>query len=100
MRLGDVAVSIDGPYRTPARNRAVGGAARSRHIEADASDHYLQQVDRWIRQSPKLRSRADVVRIAEQTFVAVGNETSGTLHVDSRPGKVGSVRFVTWAAGR
>lgn len=95
-RIGDVSISIDGPYRTPARNRAVGGASQSRHMSADATDHYLAQVNRWIRQSPKLKNREDVVRLAKKTFVAVGNETSGTLHVDSRPGKIGSVIFTKW----
>jgi hypothetical protein len=93
-------MTIDGPYRTEARNRQVGGAPLSRHVHADASDHFVGQVDRWVRQSPKIDSRDDVIRIAERTFVTVGNETSGTLHVDSRPGRIGSVRFVTWGRAR
>jgi hypothetical protein len=99
-RLGDVTVTIDGPYRTAKRNREVGGASASRHVQADATDHYVAQVDRWVRQSPKVASRADVVQLAERTFVTVGNETSGTLHLDSRPGRIGSVRFVTWGRSR
>jgi hypothetical protein len=37
------------------------------------------------------------VKIAEQTFSngGVGNENSGTLHVDARAFKV---RFITWTA--
>ncbi len=91
-------MTVDGPYRTPAKNRAVGGASNSRHTYADAADFFAAQVDRWVRQSPTLRSKGDVVRIADRTFKGVGNETSGTLHVDERPGP--KVRFVTWVAGR
>jgi hypothetical protein len=97
-RIGDVPMDVDGPYRTAARNRAVGGAPLSRHVQADAADFFADQVDRWIKASKVLRSRADVIRIAEQTFKGVGNETSGTLHVDQRPGPI--ARFVTWTAAR
>lgn len=91
--LGDIPVIVDGPYRTPARNRAVGGASLSRHMSADAGDIYLAQVLRWVRQSPHLRTRTDAVRLAERLFDGVGNETSGTLHLDTR-GWI--ARFVTW----
>jgi uncharacterized protein YcbK (DUF882 family) len=37
-------MSIDGPYRTRARNTAVGGAANSRHIQADAADFFVGQI--------------------------------------------------------
>jgi hypothetical protein len=93
-RLGDVPMTVDGPYRTPAKNREVGGASDSRHMHADGADFFTAQVDRWIRQGTA-RHRADVVAIAERTFYngGVGNETSGTLHVDARGVKA---RFVTW----
>ena len=93
-----VAIVIDGPYRTPAHNRAVGGAQYSRHMQADATDHFRSQVDRWQRETGL--SKTQIIRIAERCFTAVGNETSGTLHVDSRPGAKGSVRFVTWIGAR
>lgn len=97
-RIGDVPLDVDGPFRTASKNREVGGASQSRHLFADAADFFVAQVDRWVRQSKTLRSRADVIRVAERTFKGVGNETSGTLHVDQRPGPV--VRFVSWVAGR
>jgi hypothetical protein len=92
--IGDVGIAIDGPFRTEAKNRQVHGAADSRHLHADASDHFVEQVDRWVRTSHLLDSRGDAVRIAERIFPGVGNETSGTLHLDSRPGPW--ARFVTW----
>jgi hypothetical protein len=92
--IGDLPVTVNGPYRTPAKNREVHGALLSRHIHADAADLYKEQVDGWVARAKHLRSRADVIRIAERIFTATGNETSGTLHVDSRPGP--KVFFVTW----
>lgn len=89
-----IAIRIDGPYRTPQHNRDIGGASLSRHMSADASDHFLDQVNGWIRATGLSRSR--IIAIARRYFTAVGNETSGTLHLDSRPGKAGSVNFVTW----
>lgn len=95
--LGDVPMSIDGPYRSPAYNRQIGGASDSRHTHADASDFFIEQIGRWIAQSKKLHSKGDVVRIANRIWAkgGVGNETSGTLHVDSRGYRA---RFVTWTA--
>ena len=91
-------IRIDGPYRTPSKNREVGGVALSRHMQADATDHFADQVDRMVDRSKRYHSRGDIVRVAERIFAGVGNETSGTLHVDSRPGPW--VRFVTWRPGR
>jgi hypothetical protein len=102
-RLGDVPIVVDGPYRTVARNRQVGGAEGSRHTHADGADFFVQQVERWIahgRQTGRgAKSRDDVLRIASRTFFngGVGNENSGTLHLDARGFKA---RFVTWIPGR
>jgi hypothetical protein len=101
-RLGDVPMSVDGPFRTAQRNREVGGAKDSRHVHADGADFFVAQVDRWTDHGRKTgrgaRSRDDVVRIAERTFFngGVGNETSGTLHLDARGFKA---RFVKWVPG-
>lgn len=93
--MGDVPMSVDGPYRTKSHNMAVGGASDSRHVHADGGDFFLAQVNGWIRKSRKLHSRSDVLSIASKTFYngGVGNESSGTLHLDSRGYKA---RFVTW----
>lgn len=97
--LGDIPISIDGPSRTVAHNRAIGGASDSRHTHGDASDHFVDQVNRWVAASPKLKTRLDAVALCEKVFAkgGVGNETSGTLHLDSRGWKA---RFVTWTAAR
>jgi hypothetical protein len=102
-RLGDVPMTVDGPYRTEKRNREVGGAADSRHTHADGADFFVQQVERWIEHGRRTgrgaKSRDDVLRIANRTFFngGVGNEGSGTLHLDARGVKA---RFVSWVAGR
>jgi hypothetical protein len=92
--IGDQAVEVDGPFRTNAKNHEVHGAGDSRHLHADAADLFATQVDRWVAHAKHLRSRVDVVRIAERIFTGVGNESSGTLHVDARPGA--RVFFVSW----
>jgi predicted transposase YbfD/YdcC len=96
--LGDVAMTVDGPYRTAAHNRAIGGALDSRHVHADGADFFAEQVDRWVRDG-KARNRADVLNIAGRVFSngGVGNETSGTLHLDARGARA---RFVTWQGAR
>lgn len=97
-QLGDVPMSIDSGYRTPAHNREVGGASDSRHTHADAADFFVAQVDRWVAQGTA-PSRAAVLAIANRIFATggLGNETSGTLHVDARGFKA---RFVTWVAAK
>jgi peptidase M15-like protein len=99
-RLGDLPMVVDGPYRTKARNIAVGGASDSRHVHADAADFFVAQVDGWVahgRANGGPKSRGDVLRLASRTFYngGLGNENSGTLHVDARGCKA---RFVTWVA--
>jgi zinc D-Ala-D-Ala carboxypeptidase len=91
--LGDVPMNVDGPYRTIAHNRQVGGAPDSRHTHADGADFFAGQVDGW----PGGRSRA--LAVANRVFGdgGLGNENSGTLHVDARGYKA---RFVTWVAAR
>jgi hypothetical protein len=103
-RLGDVAMTVDGPYRTCAKNTQVGGASDSRHVHADAADFFKSQVDRWAEHIRKRsetlgQARTRVVAIASRTFYngGVGNENSGTLHVDARGVRA---RFVTWIGSR
>jgi len=91
-------IKIDSGYRTPEHNKAVGGAADSRHTHADAADFFSAQVDSWIAQGTA-KDRAAVLAIANRIFSSggVGNETSGTLHVDARGWKA---RFITWVAAK
>lgn len=103
-RLGDVPMTVDGPYRTRAKNALVGGAIDSRHVHADAADFFKGQVDRWAERIRKRgeslgQARARVVEIAGRVFHdgGVGNENSGTLHLDARGVRA---RFVTWGGSR
>lgn len=94
-----IAISIDGPYRTPERNRQVGGASQSRHMSADGTDHYKTQVDRWRREGHL--SLNEIIALAKHYFGGIGNENTGTLHLDSRPHKKGVIAmFVTWTKTR
>ena len=97
--LGGQPMRVDGPYRTVAHNREVGGASDSRHVHADAADFFVEQVDHWVRKSKRLRHRNDVLDIADKVFRdgGLGNETFGTLHVDARGYRA---RFVTWTPTR
>jgi hypothetical protein len=101
--LGDIPIIVDGPYRTEQRNRQVGGAQGSRHVHADAADFFAAQVDSWVAKGRAAgrgaRSRDDVLAMSERIFRSggVGNETSGTLHLDARGWRA---RFVTWMPSR
>jgi hypothetical protein len=96
--VGDIPLNIESGYRTKEWNVHVGGAQNSRHTFADAVDFVAGEVDRWVAHG-KVKSRADVLAIADRIFSSggVGNETSGTLHLDARGFKA---RFVTWIAAR
>lgn len=103
-RLGDQAMTVNGPYRTPHWNRVTGGAGDSRHVHADAADFFRAQIKQWatgIRRHGETldHALARVLGLASRTFYngGVGNEPNGTLHVDTRGRKV---RFVTWTPGR
>lgn len=103
-RLGDQPMTVDGPYRTDAHNRQVGGAPLSRHVQADAADFFAAQVTSWADGCRrKGESTGDawrrVLAIADRTFYngGLGNENTGTLHVDARGFKA---RFETWRAAR
>jgi hypothetical protein len=90
-----VAISIDGPSRTSEHNAEIHGAEDSQHIHERASDHFVAQVARWEHETGL--SKQEIVNLACKDFTAIGTENSGTLHFDSRPGRKGSVLFVTWA---
>lgn len=97
-RKGRIAISIDGPGRTRAHNTAIQGATDSQHLYYRASDHFKVQIVRW--QHETGLTQAQIVALSERYFTAIGNENSGTLHFDSRAGRPGSVRFVTWQGAR
>ena len=95
-QLGDISLNIESGYRTTAWNVHVGGAQNSRHTFADAADFVSTEVDRWIA-AGTAKNRDEVLAIANRVFAsgAVGNENSGTLHLDARGWRA---RFVTWVA--
>src|SRR5919199_6091924 len=97
-QLGDVPMTVDSGFRTRDWNRHVGGAADSRHMHGDAADFFVAQVDSWVAKGTAA-NRAAVLAIAERIFASggVGNENSGTLHVDARGWRA---RFVTWIAAK
>lgn len=76
--LGDKPLAILSWYRTPAWNKAVGGASESRHMQADASDFEVALVDSF--GSGRFDSVAD--RVYKNG--GFGTYPSGSRHVDSR----------------
>jgi len=76
--LGDVPISPISFYRSPAHNRAVGGARNSQHMTGRASDHSRAWVDHI--------GRGKVLRAAEVVFRngGVGTYPMGSMHFDSR----------------
>jgi hypothetical protein len=90
-KLGDVPIPVTSWYRSPAHNRAVGGAANSRHLYADACDiplSFCQKVGRF---------RFD--KIANEVFSGggFGQYPGGARHVDSRGFRA---RWTSWVPGR
>lgn len=78
--LGDKPISPISWYRSPEHNEAVGGAARSKHMAAIATDHTRQWVQANGGQQALLR-RGD--RIG---FNGIGVYPGGNMHFDSRHG--------------
>jgi GH25 family lysozyme M1 (1,4-beta-N-acetylmuramidase) len=79
--LGDKALAILSWYRTPAWNKAVGGASQSRHMQADATDFDVAFVDSF---GP---GRFDSVADRVYKNGGFGTYPSGSRHVDSRGSK-------------
>jgi Peptidase M15 len=79
-RLGDRPIPVTSWFRTPAHNVAVGGASRSKHMEAIATDHPKSWVD----------ARGGQGRIRDVAVASnmggVGLYPGGAVHMDSRPG--------------
>jgi GH25 family lysozyme M1 (1,4-beta-N-acetylmuramidase) len=76
--LGDKPLPILSWYRTPAHNKAVGGASQSRHMQADAADFTVQTVQSFG------SGRFDAA--CEKVFAngGFGRYPSGSRHGDSR----------------
>lgn len=71
-RLGGKAIVINSGYRTPAHNRAVGGASKSQHLYGKAADIVVRGV-----------SPSKVYNAADKLFNGLGRYNTFT-HVDTR----------------
>jgi hypothetical protein len=71
------AIQINSGYRTPAVNRAIGGATYSRHMQGDAGDI-----------SPVSGSIYDLLNVVKSSpFIGIGlGMRKGFIHCDCRPG--------------
>ncbi len=76
--LGDEPLPILSWYRTPAWNKAVGGAENSRHMQADASDFTVQTVNSFG------NGRFDAACEKVYARGGFGRYASGSRHGDSR----------------
>ena len=85
--LGDKPLSGLSFYRSPAHNAAVGGASESRHMQADATDFSVQEIERHGRS----RFRAAVERIWRNN--GIGSYPGGNIHTDARPW---TARWTSW----
>jgi uncharacterized protein YcbK (DUF882 family) len=76
--IGDRPVAIISWYRHPAYNRRIGGATRSQHINAVATDHPKS----WVNKIGKSR----LLRIGNSIFRngGMGVYPAGSMHFDSR----------------
>lgn len=87
--LGDGPMPLTSWYRSPERNRAVGGAAKSWHMKAVATDHPVE----WVRKHPNFDE------IANRIFAngGFGQYPGGARHCDSRGF---TARWTTFTPGR
>lgn len=86
-RLGDLPIAVISWYRTPAHNERVGGARVSKHIDAVATDHPREWVDR-VGRSAVMRHGGVVFRNG-----GLGVYPSGSVHFDSRGARA---RWSSW----
>lgn len=80
-RLGDRPIPILSWFRTPAYNKRIGGASKSKHMEAFATDHTREWANSIGRQK--------LIREGEIVFKngGMGIYPAGSFHFDSRSGR-------------
>ena len=76
--LGDRPISIISWYRHAAYNRRIGGASRSKHVAAIATDHSTQ----WVNRMGRSRVRYHGNRIFANG--GMGTYPAGSMHFDTR----------------
>lgn len=83
--LGDKPVPIISWYRTDAYNRRVGGASKSQHVRAVATDHPVEWVSK----------HKDFDKTADRIFYSggIGLYPGGNRHLDSRGWRA---RWTSW----
>lgn len=68
-------IIITSPYRCPTHNSKVGGARQSRHMDGNAADFIIENMDVW-----------EIGKICESIgFNGIGVYDDGYVHVDVRP---------------
>jgi hypothetical protein len=85
--LGGKAIGALSYYRSPAHNKAVGGASQSRHMNADACDWSVATINRFGRD----RFMAAVNRVWANN--GIGVYPGGSVHTDARPYRA---RWSSW----
>ena len=78
-KLGDRPLASLSYYRSPAHNKAVGGASQSRHMQADACDWSVETINRFGRD----RFEDAINKIWANN--GIGHYPSGSAHTDARP---------------
>lgn len=80
-RLGDRPIPILSWFRTAAYNKRIGGASKSKHVEAIATDHTREWANSIGRQK--------LIAAGERVFKngGMGIYPAGSFHFDSRPGR-------------
>lgn len=81
--LSETSVNVISWIRSPAHNRAVGGASQSRHMQGDATDIAREEI---LRLFPWKNGPRDFDNILDSVFAAggVGLYLPGNRHCDSR----------------